>query len=83
MIDLILGDCLEVMETMPDNSVDLCITSPPYNLGIDYNGQDDYLDLDDYYHWCELWIKSIFRVLKSNGRLALNHYLSCGTAQRR
>ena len=52
-VELILGDCLEVMRDMPDKSVDLCVTSPPYNLGIDYNGRDDYLDLDDYYAWCK------------------------------
>lgn len=32
-IELILGDCLEVMKNMPDKSVDLVFTSPPYNLG--------------------------------------------------
>ena len=33
MIDLRLGDCLEVMKTIPSNSVDLVVTSPPYNKG--------------------------------------------------
>lgn len=33
MMDLRLGDCLEVMATLPDASVDLVVTSPPYNLG--------------------------------------------------
>jgi site-specific DNA-methyltransferase (adenine-specific) len=32
MINLIRGDCLEVMKTLPDKSVDLTITSPPYNM---------------------------------------------------
>ncbi len=41
---LILGDCLEVMKDIPGNSIDLVITSPPYNLGIDYNGRDDYME---------------------------------------
>lgn len=82
-VELILGDCLEVMRVMPEKSIDLCVTSPPYNLGIDYNGQDDYLDLDDYYGWCKDWMSEIFRLLKDNGRFALNHYLSCGTSKRR
>lgn len=80
---LYLGDCLEIMKSLPDKSVDLCVTSPPYNLGIDYNGQDDYLELDVYYSWCNDWLLEIYRLLKDNGRLALNHYLSCGTANRR
>ncbi len=36
MIDTVIcGDCLDVMREMPDNSVDLCVTSPPYNQKID------------------------------------------------
>lgn len=31
----ILGDCLEFMRTMPDKSVDLCLTDPPYGIGVD------------------------------------------------
>lgn len=31
----ILGDCLEIMRTMPDKSVDLCLTDPPYGIGVD------------------------------------------------
>lgn len=34
MIDLRLGDCLEVMKTIPDNSVDLVLTDPPYGIGV-------------------------------------------------
>ena len=82
-VTLHLGDCLEVMRSMPDKCVDLCVTSPPYNLGIDYNGQDDYLDLDVYFKWCGDWIAEIYRVLKPNGRFTLNHCLSCGTSTRR
>lgn len=34
---IIHGDCLEVMKTFPDRSVDLVLTDPPYGLGIDGN----------------------------------------------
>ena len=34
MIDLIHGDCLEVMKSIPDKSIDLCLTDPPYGIGI-------------------------------------------------
>lgn len=37
MIDLHLGDCLEVMKQIPDKSVDLCLTDPPYGIGISKN----------------------------------------------
>ena len=33
---VINGDCIEVMKTLPEGSVDLIITSPPYGVGIDY-----------------------------------------------
>ena len=32
-VELILGDCLEVLAGLPENSVDTCITDPPYELG--------------------------------------------------
>lgn len=41
MVKLILGDCLEVMKTLPAGSVDAVITDPPYGVGIDYNSYDD------------------------------------------
>jgi site-specific DNA-methyltransferase (adenine-specific) len=41
MIDLRLGDCLEVMKTLPDGCVDAVITDPPYGIDFKYNGHDD------------------------------------------
>jgi len=73
-------DCLEGMKQLPDESVDLVVTSPPYNIGTDYNEYDDNKDWQEYYKWCENWLKEIFRVLKKDGRLCLNHYLSLGTS---
>ena len=32
-----LGDCLEIMQQIPDETIDMVITSPPYNLQIEYN----------------------------------------------
>ena len=37
MIDLRLGDCLEVMKTIPDKSMDAIITDPPFGIGFKYN----------------------------------------------
>ena len=33
---IINGDCIEEMNKLPESSVDLIVTSPPYNVGIDY-----------------------------------------------
>lgn len=72
------GDILEVISEFPDDFVDLIITSPPYNLGIEYNEWNDNLPYDEYLAWSEGWLKELYRVLKDDGRLCLNHYLSCG-----
>lgn len=70
MIDLRLGDCLEVMKDIPNESIDLIITSPPYWKGFEYeayfNSYKQYLD------WCKLWLKECKRVLKKNGTFYLN-----------
>lgn len=41
MITLIHGDCLEVMKKIPDNSIDLVLTDPPYGVGYTYNSYND------------------------------------------
>lgn len=75
-------DCLSGLKKIEDNSVDLILTSPPYNIGIDYDTYDDNRPWDEYYAWCGDWLKECFRVLKpQGGRIALNHYFSLGTAK--
>ena len=43
-IELYLGDCLEEMKKLPDKSVDLVLTDPPYGLNFSYEGYDDTRD---------------------------------------
>lgn len=69
-------DCLEGLKTIPDNSVDLIFTSPPYNIGIEYDLYDDNIKWEDYYKWCEIWLIECLRILKTDGRIAINHYIS-------
>jgi DNA modification methylase len=38
---LIQGDCLEIMKTIPDKSIDMVLTDPPYGLNFPYNSYDD------------------------------------------
>jgi site-specific DNA-methyltransferase (adenine-specific) len=77
------GDSLEVLKTLPDESVDLVVTSPPYNLGINYNSYKDSMQWKDYYEWCRYWLLEIFRVIKKDGRFCLVHYLSFGQSNNR
>lgn len=61
-------DCLQYLKTLPDNSVDMILTDPPYFLGYDGGkGWDSqWASEKDYLDWCELWTKECFRVLKPN-----------------
>ena len=63
-------DCLKFLETTADESFDVCISSPPYNLGINYRQYKD--TREDYISWMkEVWYE-VCRVLKPNGHLFLN-----------
>ena len=69
---IICGDCLKVMKRIPDGTVHLAVTSPPYNLGINYDNHDDSLAYENYLEWMKkVWIETK-RVLVTGGRLALN-----------
>ena len=66
------GDCREVMKEMPANSIDLMVTSPPYGVGIAYDSFDDDMNFETYKEFSREWLTEAFRVLKPDGRLALN-----------
>ena len=66
------GDVLEELKKLSDNSVHLAITSPPYNVGKDYDNHNDKMDYQEYLNWLnEVW-KETQRVLVPGGRFALN-----------
>jgi len=64
-----LGDCIEIMKSFPDKSVDLFFADPPFNIGIKYDVHNDNMPYDEYYNWCEKWIKEAHRLLKRNGSI--------------
>ncbi len=70
--DLSLGDCVAGMAALPPASVDLVVTSPPYNLGIQYGSYDDSKSTEDYLQWAGEWARQIQRVLKGSGSFFLN-----------
>jgi site-specific DNA-methyltransferase (adenine-specific) len=65
-------DCLEGMKLIKDNSVDVIVTSPPYNIGKKYNGYDDERPRDEYLNWMEEVAQQSKRVLKDTGSFFLN-----------
>ena len=70
--DLRKQDCIAGMSRLADESVDLVVTSPPYNLGISYGKYSDRQDRRSYLDWCGKWSIQIRRVLKSHGSFFLN-----------
>ena len=66
------GDCVEVMSQMPESTIDLVVSSPPYNCGIKYDTHDDFMMMDDYWNWTEKWLTQVYRLLKDDGRVAIN-----------
>jgi len=60
------------MTKLPDEHVDLVVTSPPYNLGVRYGKFSDRQDRQSYLRWCAEWAAQIRRVLKPGGSFFLN-----------
>ena len=69
---IINGDCIEVMKTLPDGSVDLIVTSPPYGVGIAYDTHDDDVEFEEYKVFARNWMTEAYNLLKHDGRIALN-----------
>jgi len=65
-------DCAAGMAKLPDEMVDLVVTSPPYNVGIRYGKYSDHQDRPSYLHWCAEWAAQIQRTLKRSGSFFLN-----------
>ncbi len=69
---IICGDSLEVLRRFPDNSIDLILTSPPYNFGLEYDNQEDAHRWEHYFEKLFAIFDECIRVLKYGGRIAVN-----------
>jgi site-specific DNA-methyltransferase (adenine-specific) len=67
-----LGDCLQLLPALPAGSIQAMVTSPPYNLGINYRTYDDRLPRADYLEWTGRWVEAAARALAHEGSLFLN-----------
>ncbi len=73
--ELHLRDCLDALADttlLPDGSIDVVVTSPPYNLGIQYSRYDDTISRNEYLDWLTEWAKLVRRVLADDGSVFLN-----------
>ncbi len=63
------SDCIIGMKKIPDNSADIIICDPPYNIGKDFGNNSDKQEFQNYLNWCDQWIEQCIRILKPNGTL--------------
>jgi site-specific DNA-methyltransferase (adenine-specific) len=70
--DIHCSESVKFMNEMPEKSVDLIVTSPPYGVGIDYDNWDDDKYFDEYMNFTREWLGAAYRVLRDDGRVAVN-----------
>jgi adenine-specific DNA-methyltransferase len=77
LVTLYHGDCLKFLQTIPDESVQLVVTSPPYNIGKEY---EKVLDIEVYRAQQQQVIEECIRILKSEGSICwqVGNYVSNG-----
>ena len=69
MLDLRVGDCIELAKGLDDNTIDCTVTSPPYNVSKDY---DENLSLNEYLNLMKDVFSEVYRVLTPGGRAIIN-----------
>ncbi|WP_282432214.1 site-specific DNA-methyltransferase [Campylobacter troglodytis] len=71
--EILNGDCHYILKNfIPNESVDIIITSPPYNVAHKYENYNDDLDFNDYLNSMKEIFSQCYRVLKSGGRICVN-----------
>ncbi|HHT9126510.1 MAG TPA: DNA-methyltransferase [Candidatus Brocadiia bacterium] len=68
----IYNDDFLKIESINENSIDLIVTSPPYNVDIQYNSHDDKMSYGDYLSFTKEWILKCYKLIKDDGRFCLN-----------
>lgn len=68
-LKIICGDAVEEMAKLPDKSVRLIVTDPPYNLNKDYGNNQDNLEFTEYLEFSRKWLKEAYRVLTDDGTI--------------
>src|SRR5207247_6046925 len=69
---IICGDSRAVLQALPNDSIHMAITSPPYNVGLQYDSHNDQMPYEDYLKWLTTFWSELYRVLVPGGRFALN-----------
>jgi site-specific DNA-methyltransferase (adenine-specific) len=59
-----LGDCIQGMQSLPDNSVDLIVADPPYNLNKNFGEWNETERKNDWLPWSKCWLTECMRIMK-------------------
>lgn len=70
--EIMREDCIAALRSMPNASVDVIVTSPPYNIGVAYKTYDDKRPRAEYIAWLQDIGRELSRVLKEGGSFFLN-----------
>ncbi len=68
-LKIICGNAIDEMVKMPDKSVRLIVTDPPYNLNKDYGNNQDNLEFKEYLDFSRQWLKEAHRILTEDGTI--------------
>lgn len=69
---IIINDDFLKFNYVKTNSIDLIVTSPPYNVDIEYEGYKDDMPYEKYLEFTEKWLRNAYELLKPDGRMCLN-----------
>jgi DNA modification methylase len=72
--DVILGDAVEGMKRLREETYDCIYADPDYNVGVSYGGKSYKRPFDEYIDWCSEWSKEAHRLLKPTGNLFIVNY---------
>jgi site-specific DNA-methyltransferase (adenine-specific) len=71
LISIYNADFLKI-GSIEEGTIDLIVTSPPYNVGIKYNSHDDKMSYEDYLGFTKEWLAKCYKLAKEDGRFCLN-----------
>ncbi len=72
------GNCCDILPQIPDESVQLTVTSTPYNIGKNYGDYDDSKPIDQWKMMMETVMEELFRITKPDGKVCINVGFSTG-----
>ena len=69
---IVTGDCMDVLDTVKDESCKLVFADPPYNMGKNFgNNKDQWTSAHDYSEWCQRWIEKCISKLTADGSIMI------------